>query len=193
MKKEDLIALGIEDEEIQDELFKLHGIGIEKLKTENTELTEARDTLTSQLEEAQQTIESFAEKEMNFEEIQTAAEEYKQKYEEAEKTKQEEIQKLKFDHALNDVLKDARARNIKAVRALLELDELEMNEEGEIEGLSDQIEAITIENDFLFEAPEPEEPEEPEPRIVTGSKKKRVLGDSVVQAAREGAGISGKG
>ena len=39
-------------------------------------------------------------------------------------------------------------------------------------------------NDFLFDS------DETDPKIVLGSKKTTILGDSTLQAAREGAGVS---
>jgi hypothetical protein len=191
MKKEDLVKLGIEDEATQKELFKLHGLAIEGLKEKNESLTSQVETLTGNLTEAQTTIESFSEKEMNYEEVKAAADEYKAKFEEAEAAKEQEIKQLRFDHKLNDSLKEAKARNLKAVRALLNMEQLTIGENGDIEGLSDQLAELQVENDFLFESePEPEpEPESGAPKIVTGSVKRRILGDPVVQAAKEGAGL----
>jgi len=188
MRKEDLIELGIEDEGVQAELFKLHGKTIESLKGENEELTGKVEDLTGKLENASQTIESFTEQEKDLETIQQEAEEWKTKAEEAEELRQQEIQELKFSHAVDEQLKAAGARNLKAAKALLDMDSIEFDEEGEgLVGLGDQLEAITLENEFLFDSGEPE------PKIVTGSQKKNVLGDPAIKAAREAAGIDGKG
>lgn len=187
MKNEDLIKLGIENEEVQNELFKLHGKSIESLKAENSDLTEQVESLSGKVENATKTIESFTEKEMDLDTIRTEAEEWKTKAEEAEELRAQEVQQLKFDHALDEQLKEVGAKNIKAVKALLDMETIEFDEEGELVGLEDQLEPITLENDFLFESGEPT------PKIVQGSKNKNVLGDPAVKAAREAAGIDGKG
>lgn len=202
MKKEQLIELGIEDEKVQKELFKLHGLGIEAIKAENTELSGTVENLTSDLSEAQRLIEDFGKKELDFEEITKTAEAYKAKFEEADATRAAEVEQLKFDHALNDALRDASARNTKAVKALLDMENLKLGKDG-IDGLAEQLEEIMVENDFLFdgsetsddedpadEVPDEETPEEPPARrIVAPGQSRKIYGDPIAKAARDGAGL----
>jgi predicted nucleic acid-binding Zn-ribbon protein len=180
MKREDLKKLGIEDEVI-DKIMAMNGQDIEshktKLTTAQTELKASQD----QLKEANQQIEKF--KGMDVESIQKAADEWKTKAEKAEQAASEQITKLKFDHALESALSDAKAKNPKAVKALLNTEGLKLNEDGSILGLKEQLETITKENDYLFES------ENPTPKIVTVGNNKTVVGDAVVNAAREAAGL----
>lgn len=60
-----------------------------------------------------------------------------------------ELNQARFDGALDLALEKCGARNIKAVRALLDLDSLEL-EDGQLAGLSAQLDAVRAENGFLF-------------------------------------------
>ena len=63
-----------------------------------------------------------------------------------------ESQEKEFSFVLEQALRAAGARNVKAVRALLETEKLQLAE-GEIVGLNEQLEQIKAENGFLFEEP----------------------------------------
>ncbi len=71
----------------------------------------------------------------------------------AEKAHAEEIKKLKIDTAVELALSAAKAKNIKAARALLNLEKAELDEDGTVKGLSEQIEKLAKAPDsgFLFD------------------------------------------
>lgn len=177
MKKEDLKELGIEDEELVKQIIILHGKDIESLKATNDTNATELDSLRKQLEEASQTIESF--KKLDVDGIKAAADEWKAKAEQADKA----ISSMRFDYALEKSLSGAKAKSVKAVRALLDTDSLKLTDDGTIEGLDDQLEAIKSENEFLFDS------DEPRPRIVAGAQNKTVISDLTVEAARKAAGL----
>lgn len=166
MTKEQLLELGLSEEQIK-EVFKLNGIAVNNAKgdlaTKETEL-ETKDTeiktLQRQLETANKEIESF--KELDIEEIKQRAEDYKKKFEDAEKKAKEDLEKLKFDHLLEKALTGARAKNAIAVKALLDMEGLKLNND-EIVGLNEQLEKIKEENDYLFEV----EDTDPAPKFTT--------------------------
>lgn len=64
------------------------------------------------------------------------------------------IKQLKIDNAVETALVGAKAKNIKAVKALLELGKAELNEDGTVKGLAEQLKALAESPDtgFLFEA-----------------------------------------
>ena len=64
-----------------------------------------------------------------------------------------EIKRLKVDTAVDLALAAAKAKNAKAVKALLELDNAELAEDGTVKGLSDQIKKLVEapESAFLFD------------------------------------------
>jgi dsDNA-specific endonuclease/ATPase MutS2 len=190
MKREDLKKLGLTDEVIEkagleadvlDKIMALHGKDIEKHKEDLATATTAAEGLQKQLDEANKQIESF--KELKPEELQKAVEDWKTKAETAEAEAKKQIDALKFDHALDGALLGAKAKNPKAVKALLKIDDLKLTDDGKLLGLDEQVEALKTEYDYLFES------DEPEPKIVAGGKNKTVIGDASVIAARQAAGL----
>lgn len=69
------------------------------------------------------------------------------------KTYAEEIKQLKINNAVETALVGAKAKNVKAAMALLNLDKAELSEDGTVKGLAEQIKALTEGPDtgFLFE------------------------------------------
>ena len=63
-----------------------------------------------------------------------------------------EIHALKVDNAVNSALLGEKALNVKAVKALLNLDKAELDEDGTVKGLADQIKTLKTADDskFLF-------------------------------------------
>lgn len=181
MKKEDLIKLGV-DEKTVYQIFAIHGKDLEKMKSSVAQVTTERDALKTQLDETSKQIESF--KNMKPEELQKAADEWKSKYEQATTEAQKQLANLKFDHALQSALSGAKAKNPKAVQALLDKELLKLNDaDGSIVGLNEQLEKIKSENDYLFAD------ETPAPKIVTGAKSQSIIGDPQMDAMRKAAGL----
>ncbi len=65
----------------------------------------------------------------------------------------EEITRLKRESAVDIAINKARGKNLKAVKALMDLDGISIDENGVITGLDEQIEKLTKEEQtkFLFE------------------------------------------
>ncbi len=151
MTKEELLALGLTEDQIA-EVFKINGKDVEKAKgdlaTVQTELASTKE----QLNTANTEIESY--KSMDIDGIKASAESYKTKFEAAQANAQKEIDALKFSHAIENALSTAKAKNVKAVKALLNMEGLKLNGE-EIVGLKEQIENIRKDNEFLFDEVEP--------------------------------------
>jgi len=195
MKREELKALGLEEEAI-DQIMKLHGQDVEKTKDDLATAETSVQTLTDQLAEANKTIGSF--KEMDIEAIKQSAADYKIKFEQAQVDADVKLKALKFEHALEAALGDVGARNFKSVKALLDVEKLELADDGKtIKGLEEQLKPVIEENDYLFDLEEGEdeneegdEDEAEEPEIVLGSNIKTVLGDATVDAARKAAGLA---
>ena len=71
---------------------------------------------------------------------------------EKEKTHAAELHSLKVNNAVDTALLGAKALNTKAVKALLNLENAELDENGTVKGLAEQIEALKTAEDskFLF-------------------------------------------
>ncbi len=161
MKREFLKELGLEDEVI-DKIMAENGKDIEnakgdvsKLEAEVKTKEKELETLQGQLKKANEQIEEF--KDMDIDAIQKAADDYKEKYKTAKTEAEEELEKIKFEYALDKALGQAKARNSKAVKALVDVDKLKLVDD-KILGLNEQLEEIKKENDFLFESEKKETP-----------------------------------
>ena len=182
MKREDLEKLGITDKEQLDNIMALHGQDIESHKTKVTTAQEEVKTVKDQLKEAAKQIEDF--KGMDVEGIKKASDDWKTKFENAQKDAETKMNQLKFEHALDGALSGAKAKNQKAVKALLNTEGLKLLEDGSILGLKEQLEKIKSENDYLFEG------EKVDPKIVGQTSGAKVTSDAIVEAARQAAGLS---
>lgn len=155
MKKEELIKLGLDEETAK----KVEAASTEELKgyVEKTKYSEL-ETIKKQLEESNKTVnkqledlkKNTGDAEALKAEIQKMQDENKNK--ETEYTNN--IKKLKVDNAVELALIGAKAKNTKAVKALLNLENLEIGEDGKVKGLEDQIKNLTKDEGtaFLFEA-----------------------------------------
>lgn len=122
-----------------------------KLKAENLEI---------QVNDANAEIQKF--KDMDVEGIRQAADDWKEKAEKAEADANKQISEMKFDYALTAALTGAKAKNVKAVKALLDKEGLKLNDD-KIIGLDEQLSQIKADNDYLFES------DTPAPTIVKGT------------------------
>ena len=156
MNREFLKGLGLEKDAI-DKVMAENGKDIEAAKQSGETAKNELETVRSQLDEANKQIEGF--KELDVDGIKKAAEDYKTKFEAETKQHKADMEKLQFDHALAGALSEAKAKNTKAVSALLELEGLKLKD-GTIIGLEDQLKKLKSENDYLFDS------DEPTPKIV---------------------------
>jgi predicted phage tail protein len=161
MKRDDLEKLGL-TKEVIDSVMALHGADIETHKGKVTTAEATVATLQTQLTDANAQIEQF--KGMNVDQIKAAADEWKTKFETAQTEAANQLAQVKFDHALESALNGAKAKNVKAVQALLSRDNLKLTDDGKILGLDEQLTKIKTDNDYLFEDARPT------PKIVTGGK-----------------------
>lgn len=159
MKREFLKGLGLADDVI-DKVMEENGKDVEKtksdLKAKGTELetkTKETETLQGQLKTANKQIEDF--KEMDIEGIKKASNDYKEKYEKAKEDAEKEIEGLKFNHAIENALNKAGAKNAKAARALLDVEVLRKSKNTD-KDIETAIEGLKETDGYLFGETGPE-------------------------------------
>ena len=160
MTREFLKQLGIEDKTVIDSIMDENGKDINAEKTKFADY----ETLKTQLSDANKKIEEFGK--LDFDGVKAMADDYKAKFEQAQADSKKQLEELQFNHALDSALGGAKAKSIKAVKALLETDKLKLNKDGSLTGLSEQLEKIKSENDYLFET---ENAPSPAPHFLGGS------------------------
>lgn len=122
------------------------------------------DTLEEQLKTANATIDDLKKSNKDNEDLQTKVTEYETKVSEYEK----KIQDMQFNYALEGALNGANVRNVKAVKALLNLKDVKLDGETFL-GLSDQLEALKESDSYLF-AEEQQQPKFSGVNPVDGAK-----------------------
>lgn len=166
MKTEFLKSLNL-SQEVIDKIMAENGkdIAVEQKKAEKA--IQERDSyklkaesLETQVNDANTEIQKF--KDMDIDGIKKAADDWKETAEKAKADADKQISQMKFDYALSAALTGAKAKNAKAVKALLDMDGLKFND-GKIVGLDEQLEQIKTDNDYLFES------DEPAPEFVKGT------------------------
>lgn len=113
------------------------------------EVTEQRDEYKSMLDERNTQLEELKKKAQGNEDLQAKIEELQSKNEETVQEYESKLSAQKFDFELEKAIREAGARNPKAVKALLNTAEIKL-EDGKLSGLEAQMEKLKKEEDYLF-------------------------------------------
>ena len=155
MKKEELVKLGLTEEDAE----KVAKASEEELKgfvpkARFDEVNEAKKHAEESVKERDKQIEGLKTSAGDAEKLKEQIEQRQQDNKAKDSLHASEIKKLKIDNAVDSALMTAKAKNLKAVRALLDLDKAELSEDGTVKGLAEQIEALSKADDskFLFES-----------------------------------------
>lgn len=155
MKRDFLEKLGLEKEVI-DQIMAENGKDIEAKKKELDEVSEAKKTAEAMLAERDKQIETLSKSKGNAEELQAEIEKLKTANKEDAEKHQSELKEIKMNNAIQAALGEAKARNLKSVETHLDKSKLQMQEDGTLVGLAEQIKTLTEgeETKFLFGEPE---------------------------------------
>lgn len=159
MKRSELEALGLTKEQV-DEVIKINGADIENAKkTAETEVQNVQkevDSLKGQVKERDKQLETLKATAGDNEALTKQIADLQAENATAKETHETEMTRLKVDFAVEKALAGANAKNVKAVKALLDLEDAKLDKEGNVKGLQEQIDKLTAADDtkFLFEVPE---------------------------------------
>jgi myosin heavy subunit len=164
MNREELKELGLSDEQI-DKVMASHGKVVNSIK----EKADKVESLESQIEDYKQQLadrdkqlEELGEKVKDNEELTAKIDELKQQNETTKTEYEAKLHQQAFDHKLESTLTAAKAKNVKAVKALLDLDSIKLDGDNLL-GLDDQLDNLKENESYLFET---EEKPNPSPQIV---------------------------
>lgn len=165
MNREFLKEQGLSDEQIEAVMAEYgKSINSYKEKAEQTESLESQiDDLNNQIKERDEQLEEL--KKVDAEGLQAKIDELQQANESTKSEYEQQLQQQAFDHSLSNALRDAKVRNTKAVKALLDVDEIKLDGD-KLLGLDTQLEALKESDAYLFEGEKKEE--EPKPNFTTG-------------------------
>lgn len=155
MKKEELVKLGLTEEDA-DKVAKASEEELKGFvpKSRFDEVNEARKHAEDSVKERDKQIEGLKSSAGDAEKLKQQIDELQQANKEKDSNHALEIKKLKIDNAVDSALNAAKAKNLKAVRALLDLDKAELDENGNVKGLAEQIKKLSEADDskFMFES-----------------------------------------
>jgi len=150
MKREELKKLNLTDEQI-DKVMSLHGADVENSKSKIDELNKTNESLQSQIAERDKDLKTLKKQAGDNEELSNQFKELQNKYKQDTENLTKELQQTKLSSAVDSALGKAKVRNTKAAKALLNMDEVKLNDKDELEGLEDQISSLQKTDGYLFD------------------------------------------
>lgn len=157
MNKEQLIALGLTEEQAKA-VVEGYGIMIPKSRLDDkiAELKTAQDLVA----ERDKQIEKLGKDAKGNEELQKQIADLTEANKKAAEEHAAAIHKQAYNHALTTALGGAKAKNVKALTALLDLDKVKLEGES-LTGLDEQLKDLKESDAYLFEQEEKQDDEPP--------------------------------
>lgn len=149
MKKEDLIAMGLTEDQAKKVMDSLDGDFVTKARF--NEVNEENKRLKSDVSDRDKQLETLKKSAGDNADLQKQIADLQAANAEQKKAHEAEMNKLKLDNAVNTALMSAGAKNGKAVRALFDESKFKLKDGGEVEGLADAIKAVQKSDPYLFE------------------------------------------
>lgn len=156
MTRKQLEDLGLTKEQA-DSVMKINGDDIENAKgtaaTEIKNLQTEVEGLKTQVGDRDRQLETLKASAGDNADLKKQIEDLQTENATAKASHESELNQLKIDFAVEKALTGAKAKNITAVKALLDLKDAKFDKEGNVKGLAEQIEKLTSGDDtkFLFE------------------------------------------
>jgi predicted RNase H-like nuclease (RuvC/YqgF family) len=129
---------------------KIYTTSLENADERYTKLKSQKADLDEQIKTANTTITELKKNNKDNEALQKTIQDHEATI---ENLKKESAQK-DFNYALDSTLKDNKCKNAKALKALLDLDNIKFNE-GKLEGLEGQLTALKESDGYLFDTSNP--------------------------------------
>lgn len=156
MKREELKELGLTDEQIGS-IMALHGVTVNELNSRVSTAEQQATQYQEQLEKNQNELNDFKANAKGNEDLTKQLEDLQSKFDETKTSSEQQIADLKKSSAIDLALTQAGAKNIKAAKALLDSESLELTDEG-LKGLDEQLTALKESDGYLFGSNEPVPP-----------------------------------
>ena len=126
--------------------------------------------LKQQLADRDNDLESLRKKAKDNEELQQEIDDLKQQYDDTKKEYEDKIKQQTFNYELEKALTNAKAKNPKAVKALLDTEAIKLDGD-KLLGLEEQLNAIKENDSYLFQSEEEPKLKGREPHAPKGEPK----------------------
>lgn len=149
MKRDFLKSLELSDEVI-DKIMAENGNDINGLKAKITELEGQVTDYKGQVSERDKQLESLKKSKGDAESLKEQISKLQEENKAATESFEAKIKQMTIDNAVNVALSNAKVKNAKAVKALLDLTDAQMDGET-VKGLDKQLEKLKESDAYLFE------------------------------------------
>lgn len=149
--KEQLIEMGLTDELAQkviDDVIDGNYIP----KTRFNEINEENKTLKKSISEYDEQLESLKKSSGDNEALTKQISDLQTANAEQQKAHEKELKQLRLDNAIEIELSSAKAKNTKAVRAMLDMTKVTIGDDGNLAGLKEQLDALQQSDAYMFDA-----------------------------------------
>lgn len=150
MKREFLKSLELTDEVI-DKIMAENGNDINALKAKQAELDTQIADYKTQIADREKQLETLKKSAGDNETLKEQIGKLQEENKKAAETYEAKIKQMGIDNALNLALTNAKAKNAIAVRALLDLKDAQLDDDGTIKGLDKQLTKLKEKEAYLFE------------------------------------------
>lgn len=151
MKTDFLKELGITEQATIDAIMAQNGKDINHAKSQQSTLETKVTDLETQLADRDKQLEDLKASVGDNEELTKKISELEDANKNATTEYENKIANIQKTHAIENGVRDAKGKNIKAIMALLDIDKI-THENGEVKGLSEQLETLKSDENssFLF-------------------------------------------
>ena len=139
MTKEKLVEMGLTEEQAGKVMASLDGAYVTKSRFD--EVNSAKKQLETQLKDRDAQLDEL--KKIDAEGLRKQIEALQAENEAAAERYETEIKRFRLESAVDRALAEAKARNVKAASALLDLSAVQLQEDGTVKGLGEQIKKLS--------------------------------------------------
>ena len=155
MLKEILKKCGIEEEKTSEIVkamneAKIYTTNLENVDVRYNKLQEQKKQLEEASKTYQKQLEDLTKNNADVEALNKLVEQLQLSNKELEENHSKEMHNLQFNFALEGALNNAKSKNNKALKALLDMNSIKY-QEGKLEGLQEQIEVLQKDASYLFD------------------------------------------
>lgn len=151
MKREELKELGLNDDQIAA-VMTSYGKEVNPLKEQVDSLTSERDNLKQQVSDRDGQLDDLRKNAGKNEELEATIKQLQEDNKATAAKYQNDLAAKEKGFKIEGALRDAKAKNVKAVLSLIDTEKVSVQKDGTLDGLTDQIEAVKKSDSYLFDA-----------------------------------------
>lgn len=154
MKRTELEKLGLEADVIEKIMIE-NGKDIENAKSASAAQLAELDTLKTQMTERDKDIATLKKASTENDSLKTQIADLQSKYKNDTESLSTTLDKVKLDGAVANALSKVNARDVDDIKALIKLDDIKLDDKGELTGLNEQVTTLQESKAYLFDSAKP--------------------------------------